>query len=268
MTVNSNAAPDTSRIALGELRVTEFPVDCDWDPFRVHFAREPYDAIIVHSKESDRIELCGVLVGEVLKDEIGPFLSITHTIRGEHSDNQSTQVTFTQDTWAHIHRVMDSEHDGRAIVGWYHTHPGFGIFLSEMDVFIHKHFFDLPWQVAFVVDPQSGDEGIFTWRHGTPTRTRCYWVGDEERMLVPDATAGAGNLGTVLDGLRTEIDAIKGELGRSRKQVRRLRLGYWFLFLLLVALAGWVAGGIVWPDECADLIRWLTDWKKKLFDSQ
>ena len=48
---------------------------------------------------------------------------------------------------------MDAEHSEERIVGWYHTHPGFGIFLSGMDLFIQDHFFNLPWQVAFVYDP-------------------------------------------------------------------------------------------------------------------
>jgi len=268
MTAESSTVPDTTRIALGDLRIAPFPVDGDWDPLRVHLAREPYDAIIAHSKESNHIELCGVLVGEVLKDDIGPFVSVTHTIRGEHANNQTAQVTFTQETWAHIHRVMDSQHDGRAIVGWYHTHPGFGIFLSEMDVFIHRHFFDLPWQIAFVVDPQSGDEGVFTWRDGKPARTRRYWVGQEERLMIPGATTRGGDLATFLEALRTDVDAVKCELVRSRKRLRRLRLGYWFLFILVLALAAWIAGGLVWPAECEELIGRVTDWIRTLLESR
>jgi hypothetical protein len=33
-----------------------------------------------------------------------------------------------------------------------------------MDLFIHKHFFNLPWHVAFVFDPQNQEEGLFAWR--------------------------------------------------------------------------------------------------------
>src|SRR5439155_416283 len=34
-----------------------------------------------------------------------------------------------------------------------------------MDLFIHKHFFNLPWHVAFVFDPQNQEEGLFAWRN-------------------------------------------------------------------------------------------------------
>ena len=61
---------------------------------------------------------------------------------------------------------MDKDHPDARIVGWYHTHPGFGIFLSGMDLFIQDNFFNLPWQVAFVYDPTSEEEGLFVWHAG------------------------------------------------------------------------------------------------------
>jgi proteasome lid subunit RPN8/RPN11 len=49
-------------------------------------------------------------------------------------------------------------------VGWYHSHPGLGVFLSEQDRFIHKSFFgDEPWYIAVVFDPASGERGVFVW---------------------------------------------------------------------------------------------------------
>ena len=35
-------------------------------------------------------------------------------------------------------------------VGWYHSHTRSEIFLSDVDLDIHKHFFPEPWQVALV----------------------------------------------------------------------------------------------------------------------
>jgi proteasome lid subunit RPN8/RPN11 len=50
------------------------------------------------------------------------------------------------------------------VVGWHHTHPGFGVFLSGYDLFIHQHFFREPWQIALVIDPQRQELGFFQWR--------------------------------------------------------------------------------------------------------
>ena len=100
-----------------------------------------------------------------------------HAIAGTNgAASRSTNVTFTAETWQHIHDTMDRDHPDEKILGWYHTHPGFGIFLSDMDIFICDNFFNLPWQVAFVYDPQSGEEGNFIWRSAAGrNRTRFWW---------------------------------------------------------------------------------------------
>ena len=50
---------------------------------------------------------------------------------------------------------------GRALVGWYHTHPRMGVFLSSYDTWLHMHFFPEPWQVALVIEPFGGSGGFF-----------------------------------------------------------------------------------------------------------
>ena len=261
MTTHDAGGPDAADIALGELRVVPFPAECEWDPLRVHISDHAHEAILTHALESDHLELCGVLIGDIVKDERGPFLLITHTIRGEHADNRAAQVTFTQEAWAHVHRVKDTEHDGRSIVGWYHTHPGFGVFLSPMDLFIHEHFFNLPWQVAFVVDPRTGEEGLFTWRKGKPRRTCCYWVGDDQRLDLAFATASrGGSLASSLDRMNLDIADVKAAATTCRQSLRRFGLG---LRLHAFALAAVVAAGIiclVWPERWSAFIAGVRQW--------
>jgi proteasome lid subunit RPN8/RPN11 len=156
-----------------------FPAAYPQADFRVYFAPEAHRHILAHSRTDTRIELCGVMVGRILKDAFGPFALVDDIIRGDHAENQGAQVTFTQQTWAHIFAEMDRSHSGQKIIGWYHTHPGFGIFLSPMDMFIQEHFFNLPSQTAFVVDPLSGDEGLFQWRNGKVVPAPQYWVGPD-----------------------------------------------------------------------------------------
>ena len=122
-----------------------------------------------------------MLVGNVYKDDQGPFLEVTAAIVGEHTRNEGTQVTFTHETWDQVNKVKDKEHPKARIVGWYHTHPRFGIFLSEMDRFIQKNFFSEPWQTAFVLDPVQQTEGFFIWSRGEPKLIDEYWVEQERR---------------------------------------------------------------------------------------
>jgi hypothetical protein len=90
-------------------------------------------------------------------------MTITASIAGANAAQGGTHVTFTQDTWEHIYKIKDREYPDDRIIGWYHSHPGFGVFLSDHDTFIHKNFFSSPQQVAWVYDPQSDEEGCFGW---------------------------------------------------------------------------------------------------------
>lgn len=152
--------------------------------FQVVVKRSVLNAINRHGQSTSDVEVCGVLVGNVCRDAAGPFLHVEAAIRGDFAGNSAAQVTFTAETWNHIQGVMEKDHPEQRIVGWYHTHPGFGIFLSDMDLFIHGNFFNLPWQVAFVYDPSSGEEGMFIWRQGKAERADFSVEEDVEKDLV------------------------------------------------------------------------------------
>lgn len=133
-----------------------------------------------HGLSTTDIEVCGVLVGNVYHDPSGPWLYIEKAIEGNHATQRAAQVTFTADTWAHIQAIMDKDYPDKRILGWYHTHPGFGIFLSDMDVFIQENFFPEPWQVAFVYDPKAKEEGLFFWKEGKPDTEKFLSEEDAE----------------------------------------------------------------------------------------
>jgi len=57
--------------------------------------------------------------------------------------------------------------DALYVVGWCHTHPGHGVFLSQPDLEVHHRKFSLPFQVALVLDPLATDAdrrlGLVAW---------------------------------------------------------------------------------------------------------
>jgi len=124
------------------------------------------DEIYRHGRATPDIEVCGVLVGEIVEDESGRYTYADAMIRGEGAESQAGAVTFTAATWTHIQKEMDERYEDKKIIGWYHTHPGFGIFLSDMDEFIHEQFFNEPWQIALVYDPVREEQGVFHWVDG------------------------------------------------------------------------------------------------------
>ena len=126
---------------------------------RVTIAGEVLRQIRQHARSNSKTEVCGVLIGA----DNGMGLSITARIPGLNAAQAGTYVTFTQDTWEHIYKIKDKDYPEERIVGWYHSHPGFGVFLSDHDTFIHKNFFSSALQVAWVYDPHSDEEGCFGW---------------------------------------------------------------------------------------------------------
>src|SRR6516162_11465187 len=115
-----------------------------------------------HSRSSMKAEVCGVLIGSTEKERT----LVEASIPGINAAQGGAHVTFTQDTWEHIYRIKDQQYPDEKIVGWYHSHPGFGVFLSEHDLFIQENFFSSPQQIAWVYDPQTDEEGCFGWVGG------------------------------------------------------------------------------------------------------
>ncbi|MBU0609227.1 MAG: Mov34/MPN/PAD-1 family protein [Armatimonadetes bacterium] len=121
-------------------------------------------AVNTHAAEEKQHEIGGILVGTVT-DGDRPVVLIEAAIHGNAMAHTRGSVTFTHETWNEINAVKDNQYPDLKIVGWYHSHPGFGLFLSGHDLFIHRNFFTAPWQVAVVSDPVAETWGCFTW-HG------------------------------------------------------------------------------------------------------
>ncbi|SVB70639.1 uncharacterized protein METZ01_LOCUS223493, partial [marine metagenome] len=119
-----------------------------------------------HSQTDRDNEVGGFLLGEVhwLPNQDIPIVWIDSTIRATHTNATSTRLEFTSDTWIAFHQEREERFgDKKIILGWYHTHPGHGIFLSSYDTFIHENFYANQQQVALVVDPIRHESGFFKW---------------------------------------------------------------------------------------------------------
>lgn len=159
-----------------------FPGRLPKDELRVCIAPSAYEAMQAHAKSSLEAEVCGVMLGKLERDGGGPFLTISDAIQGEAAKSEAARVTFTPETWTAIHAEQERRSPELKMVGWYHTHPRFGIFLSEYDQFIHRNFFGVePWMVALVIDPVKDEEGIFGWHRGEIVRFTRHWVGAQPR---------------------------------------------------------------------------------------
>jgi proteasome lid subunit RPN8/RPN11 len=136
------------------------------DDLPIFLDRATADEIERHALRDTSVELGGILLGkECVDDQTGAaFVWVTRSLEAKHYENTQASFTYTHDSWEEISRDRDQKHPDLDIVGWYHTHPDFGVFLSSHDLFIQHHFFSQPLQVAYVVDPIRQTRGFFQWR--------------------------------------------------------------------------------------------------------
>ncbi len=121
---------------------------------------------LAHARSDTETEVGGVLVGESYPSERGLVIELTAALPAATEEAGLGYVTFSHQAWTEIYRQLDAMGTDLRILGWYHSHPGFGIFLSHQDRFIHNNFFAAPESVALVVDPLFERVGLFGWREG------------------------------------------------------------------------------------------------------
>ena len=138
-----------------------------------------------HARTSMKAEVCGVLIGNTDHER----MTVEACIPGINAAQGGAHVTFTQDTWEHIYKIKDKEYPDDKIVGWYHSHPGFGVFLSEHDLFIQQNFFSNPQQVAWVYDPHTDEEGCFGWIGGNIEKLSAIRVGYSQDVEITGTAA-------------------------------------------------------------------------------
>ncbi len=145
------------------------------DNFSIYISMETISQIKKHALEDTNRELGGMLVGEVNEYDGKRYINITTSIPAQYTNQSGASVTFTHQTWDQVFRTMDKDYPDKIIVGWYHTHPNFGVFLSGDDLFIHKNFFNQEWLVAFVLDPVKNYSGFFNWKNGEIVKSSGYY---------------------------------------------------------------------------------------------
>jgi proteasome lid subunit RPN8/RPN11 len=136
------------------------------------------DAMERHALSDTSVELGGILLGKECVDEASgtQFVWITQALEAKHYANTQASFTYTHDSWEEITRERDRQFPDLDIVGWYHTHPSFGIFLSHHDLFIHQHFFVQPLQVAYVIDPVQQTRGFFQWHERRMAQVEGFYL--------------------------------------------------------------------------------------------
>ena len=138
------------------------------------------EEIIDYSERDQRREIGGFLVGGLHEDK-RPYVEVRQFVPAAGAESEATSLTFTHESWSTTRQQIEDRFPDDRIVGWHHTHPNMGIFLSEYDRFIHRHFFSQAWDVALVVDPCANEFGFFQWRQNKVVDCGFICVFKEEK---------------------------------------------------------------------------------------
>jgi proteasome lid subunit RPN8/RPN11 len=128
--------------------------------FKVFITNRVIDRI---SRDVNRpVERIGLLMGTLENQD----LWINDTIPAEVELNETSCVFPPQRLAEVANDILQGRITGR-IVGWYHSHPTQGLFLSQTDLETHMQFHQFsPYAVSFVTDPRSAEFGIWIYENG------------------------------------------------------------------------------------------------------
>jgi proteasome lid subunit RPN8/RPN11 len=225
------------------------------DQIPVFVAESVMRAIERHAASQKDKEIGGVLLGGFFRSDEGSFVEVTDSIEAKGAEGTDVSLTFTHDTWEQINADQSRRAPESEIVGWYHSHPALGVFMSKEDEFIHASYFADPWHVALVVDPTYHNWGCFKWRDGALERTGGFYVFGEKK-----AARRVKEYGKRLTNARQPAPrAASASADRTDFAADRQTTALWavigLLFVLQVAIAFVAFLGRHAPGDGADYMK-------------
>lgn len=127
-------------------------------------------------------EVGGFLLGNYEQDDQGRYkIFLEKFVPITPEQNDVYKVEFGVEAWVELDNVKDQNPD-YMLLGWFHTHPGHSLFLSQPDLKIHEGFFKHNFQVAMEIDTltENLDTGFFVrTEDGIINNTRDLIEGEE-----------------------------------------------------------------------------------------
>jgi len=126
----------------------------------------------------------------------GTKYAIARDIATTDLESSEVSVRFDHERFGKLFEQLDTA--GGVIVGWYHSHPGLGCFMSEKDVDTQRRMFAEDYHAALVVDPKRRE--ICAYRLGrenkyTATAFMVCWDELQEPYSAGPGTRGFADSG-------------------------------------------------------------------------
>ena len=92
------------------------------------------------------------------------LVRLVDCVAGQSSDASLYSLTLRASVWSMARDRLEQLQPGQPmcrIIGWYHSHPGFGAFFSDTDRRTQAAFFREPCAVGWVIDPSDDSHAVF-----------------------------------------------------------------------------------------------------------
>lgn len=200
--------------------------EIETDDVKVYIKQDTYKALEKLASSDTSKELGSILIGMPVQEMGKTHVIISDFIEAKYTDASASTLTFTHETWDYVHKEHEKKFSDKKIIGWQHTHPNYGIFLSNYDMFIQENFFNLPFQIAYVIDPIQNIRGFFQWKNGKVEKLKGYYIYDE--------------IGKVIKIEQTKVKKEKNSKDEGR--VKKLQSIIVVMTLIIAVLAGSLIG--------------------------
>jgi Predicted metal-dependent protease of the PAD1/JAB1 superfamily len=129
---------------------------------KVYILKDALKKLEEHLKSNLMVEQGGILFGNAYTDPtFGIYVEVTAAVPAPATIGTGASLEFTPDSWVGIMNHAKATHPEANIIGWYHSHPNIGVFMSGTDMRTQRSFFPHPWCLSIVCDPVQNKIGYF-----------------------------------------------------------------------------------------------------------
>ncbi len=146
--------------------------------FPVYITKSALSGIQHHFKEAAERhrEAMGLLLGCACIDENGLPFTMVDAYATAQNDASATHVRFAPAAFSELSKLLASRQRDELVVGWAHSHPSYGCFLSPTDLKTQQDYFGESFHTALVIDPLA-DSGAA----GKSGKTRFYQLTPDKK---------------------------------------------------------------------------------------
>lgn len=118
---------------------------------------------------SEDKEVMGLIIGTIYHDNNGEYGVVSKAITSDLIADR-VSVKFDPGAMEGLFDAVDEMESDEQIIGWYHSHLGYGCYMSETDITTQDTIFGGETGFAVVIDPMMQELAVFDSTKGAPEK--------------------------------------------------------------------------------------------------